>query len=75
MNAFDRVINIFDRVKERIHEIKDQSKEITQTEKERKKTELKKNNNNNVREYPRAMGHIKQSNLCIIGIPKEEDKE
>lgn len=58
MNAYDRVIN---RVKERIHELEDRSIEITQTEKEREKQIFfKKINNNNVKEHPRAMGHIKQ---------------
>lgn len=41
----------------------------------KRKTELKKINNNNVREYPRAVGHIKQSNMCIIRITKGEDWE
>ena len=31
--------------------------------------------NNNLREHPRAVGCIKQSNLCIIRIPKREDRE
>lgn len=77
MNASDRVINILDRAEERIHEIEDRSIEITQTEKEREKQNFFffKSINNNVREHPRAMGHIEQSNLCTIGISKGEDKE
>ena len=60
-NAFDGLVSRLHTAKERISELEDMSIEITQTE-----TQREKNVNKNRAEPLRAVGYIKQSNMCII---------